>query len=246
MLSGIDICRRSVWRFAFALLISGSQGFSQDELDNPVAADVRVCPDGHTTLKDVPVRYGLLRDTEAGRKAIENLEFTPGGCSYVPGFSKTSQVVCTTCRLWYWGNETWYGSSTSLKGFARPLTEFATRLAFAGQGEDPAAVRWAQMIRSNRVEKEYVYVQVQLPVETVCSTMTNCLAQFDIHAQFMQPKRNPWGPGKETDYYYLGAGCVRVELTHYLQETNVYIKVTHDLVLDGHVTNAPCARRSKK
>lgn len=46
-----------IWRFAFALLMSGTLGFSQDELDNPLAAEVRVCPDGHTTLKDVPVLY---------------------------------------------------------------------------------------------------------------------------------------------------------------------------------------------
>ena len=58
--------------------------------------DLKTCNLGHSSLRDVPIVYGLGAGTAP--YDFESLEEWPGGC--IVG-SETHKVVCTRCRSYY-------------------------------------------------------------------------------------------------------------------------------------------------
>ena len=90
------------------------------------SADLRRCPDGHSTLKDVPISYGLPDDSPEARKEmkrqIENLEVVLGGCE-VDDTSPRVMPTCTTCRFTFnSASDTWSRSSHDIHSFKRPFS----------------------------------------------------------------------------------------------------------------------------
>jgi hypothetical protein len=122
------------------------------------SADLKRCPDGHTTLKDVPISYGLPgASTRAEWKKIdrqiENLEFVLGGC-VVDDDSPTVRPTCTTCRFGYNSRTgTWSRESRDIHSFKRPFTQLLTTFPVLAR---PRKVDYTQGIQSDRVVLEEI------------------------------------------------------------------------------------------
>ncbi|MCP3681862.1 MAG: response regulator [bacterium] len=69
------------------------------------------CPNGHTTIKCVPITYGLVEMTPELIEAEKNYEIAFGGCEVWPN-SPRFRIVCTTCEAYtYEGDSNWHEKS---------------------------------------------------------------------------------------------------------------------------------------
>ena len=72
---------------------------------------VRRCPNGHTTIKLVPITYGMIAMTPELREKEANNEVAFGGCD-MNSMGKF-KIVCTTCGAHtYEGGFPWYDKTT--------------------------------------------------------------------------------------------------------------------------------------
>jgi len=76
-----------------------------------IVTEVQRCPNGHTTIKAVPMVYGLIEMTPERQQKVENYEVAYGGC--ILDSRGKYKFVCTTC-----GSHTFEKSSDVAKGKA--------------------------------------------------------------------------------------------------------------------------------
>jgi hypothetical protein len=117
------------------------------------------CPDGHETLKDVPIAYGLLiADTpEAERElneAIKNYEMWPGGCVSTPDSPKV-KVTCTTCGFGYDAEfSSWSRSSSDRGSFTRPFSQATLAFQLISSSGLQDEIRYSQQVSLGNVRSE--------------------------------------------------------------------------------------------
>lgn len=130
----------------------------------PTAKSLKKCPNGHTTLKDVPIVYGLPPwegpAAERWRKAVENLEFVSGGC-VSSSDSPKHKVICTTCRFAHSifltpspADGYWTRKSPDLKSFPKPFSELVTSFPVPSNFQLKDPVSYTQNL-SDRLELRY-------------------------------------------------------------------------------------------
>jgi hypothetical protein len=88
--------------FIAAVLLCGLFGCDKEEpsMDSAVGKQLIVsrvqrCPNGHTTIKSVPMVYGLIPMTPETQRKAANYEAAYGGC--VVDSRGKYKFVCTTC-----------------------------------------------------------------------------------------------------------------------------------------------------
>ncbi len=117
------------------------------------------CPFGHTTLRDVPISYGLMVRSPEVQAAVDGFEMWPGGCvrATINGVSEDTKVVCTTCTYAYecYMNY-WEKHSDSSLGFSMPLTSFVASFPVFGSCSDTfvSRVTYYQRVRDGAVVGE--------------------------------------------------------------------------------------------
>ena len=117
------------------------------------------CPDGHTTLKEVPIVYGLLiAETPEARKAltedIENYKTWPGGCVITDDSPKV-RVTCTTCGFGFdaqFGH--WSRSSSDPASFTRPFSAQTSGFPRPSKDHLEDALDYSQSVYQNEVMSE--------------------------------------------------------------------------------------------
>jgi hypothetical protein len=113
---GIKVVMNLLSILAALLLVTGCQEKGPASVANPtdIAAEppkVRECPNGHTTIKLVPITYGLIELTPDRRRAEESYEVAYGGCDV--GSKGRFKIVCITCGAHtYEGSFPWYDKTT--------------------------------------------------------------------------------------------------------------------------------------
>ena len=81
--------------------------------DGGTSKTVRTCPNGHATIKLVPITYGLIRMNPELREKEAKFEAVFGGC-VVDSMGKF-KIVCTTCGAHtYEGKFPWYDKTTKV------------------------------------------------------------------------------------------------------------------------------------
>src|SRR5262245_24304398 len=90
---------------------------------HPTSATLKQCPDGHTTLKDVPIVYGTPPFAGPAAKrwqeSIQKFEMWSGGCVSEPDSPKV-RPTCTTCGFGYDSEfDHWSRESADIKTFKR-------------------------------------------------------------------------------------------------------------------------------
>lgn len=125
----------------------------------PTAESLQKCPSGHTTLKEVPISYGLPPfkgvAAEEWEKKVENLEFVPGGCC-VSDDSPTREVICTTCRFAHSISSTrspedgsWTRISPDADSFPRPVSGLVRGFPVPNEKQLKGAVSFTQSLSDN-------------------------------------------------------------------------------------------------
>ena len=125
---------------------------------NAVAASVKVCPDGHKTLKNVPISYGTPSFAPEHRKAREDavarFEYWPGGCVVGPD-SPTNRVTCTTCGLGLNAEYSfWSANRQSPSQFSRPFSAPILSFPIPGTNSLFSGPTYHQTIREGGVQQE--------------------------------------------------------------------------------------------
>src|SRR5438034_4420628 len=122
------------------------------------SADLKQCPDGHTTLKDVPISYGVpgastRAEWKKLQRQIDNLEFVLGGCE-VGEYPPMVRPMCTTCRFGYNSRTgTWSRASHDIHSFKRPFSELLTSFPVLAH---PRKVEYKHGVKSDTVAVEEV------------------------------------------------------------------------------------------
>jgi hypothetical protein len=125
----------------------------------PVGKPGNRCPDGHTTLKDVPIIYGLLAiDTpeqkEKLNQAIKSYRIWPGGCVSTIESPKV-RVTCTTCGFGFEAEfNHWSRSSPELASFTRPFSHQTSTFPKPSKPELKDTVEYNQSVYRNEVIDE--------------------------------------------------------------------------------------------
>ncbi len=93
---------KTIGAFIAAVLVCGLSGCDKEEasMDSEVGKQLIVsrvqrCPNGHTSIKAVPMVYGYILMTPETRRKAANYEAAYGGCG-VDSRGKY-KFVCTTC-----------------------------------------------------------------------------------------------------------------------------------------------------
>lgn len=167
-----------------AALVSGCNGNTEPKVITPLAfpassprsrdaalSQIKVCPDGHATLKNVPISYGLPsfapEQVKLREAALLRLEYWPGGCVVGPD-SPTHRVTCTTCGLGCDGRpDSWSGYARSLSHFKRPFSPLMASFPVPATNVLVASPTFYQAFTSNRVVFESVSYQTTEPYADV-------------------------------------------------------------------------------
>lgn len=154
---------------------------------NLTASQVKVCPDGHTTLKDVPIVYGLLTSDAKTKAALAAGDFSPGGCVVTPD-SPTSRVVCTTCGFGYdRSSGDWHGFAEfqSPDKFKRPFSTLMASFPVPSTNQLVETPRFHQSFTTKRVTSEGVSYSTSEPFEEVAQRIDSW-----FKAQKLKPMRH--------------------------------------------------------
>jgi hypothetical protein len=188
------------------------------------SADLKQCPDGHTTLKDVPIRYGLpAASTKAEWKEIdrqiENLEFILGGCEISEDSPKV-RPTCRTCRFAYDSqSNTWSRRSSDVHTFRRPFTELLMSFPLPA---NPRKLEYEQGVQSDRVVLEAVVFTASKDQPELKSRIDEWFAAHKIRASYSEPYYWPgilreWkASGISIRFSWDGTDELFVWLTHYI------------------------------
>lgn len=151
----------------FSSLLLCLLGLSGAWANEPSAKSLKVCPNGHTALKDVPILYGLPvfdgPEGKALREAVKKSEVALGGCEVMPD-SPRQVVRCTTCRFTYSILSTdrpkegsWRLSSSDPAAFQIPLSELVRSFPLPVKSQTKGVPTYTQSLdRKYRVESESV------------------------------------------------------------------------------------------
>lgn len=150
------------------------------------SVDLKRCPDGHTSLKNVPIAYGLsTMDRKELERRINNLEFVMGGCE-VESDSPRVRPTCTTCRFGYDSrSRTWSRSSQDIRSFKRPFSSLLTSFPVL---QHPRKVEYEQRVRSDRVVAEEIVYTASQDHPELKARIDQWFSAHHIIVTYTQPK----------------------------------------------------------
>ena len=184
------------------------------------SADLKRCPDGHTTLRDVPIVYGVPSvPSDVIARHVRRFDYILGGCDVMPD-SPRVRPTCTTCRFGYDSQAmTWSRHSADPRSFQRPFSPLLTSFP------RPAHLRSAdylQEVRDDRVISEEIWFSAGRDQPTLKADIDHWFrnhgirATFTAHASF-QPNPRWQARDVSVSFDYGGDGEMRVWFTHRLQ-----------------------------
>lgn len=154
---------------------------------SPLASQMRACPDGHSTLKNVPIAYGLINFDDKTKAAASRLEFWPGGCVITPD-SPTNIVVCTTCGFAYDSRlGSWHGFAEfqTPNQSKRPFSTLMASFPIPSTNQLVESPRFGQSFTTNGVTYESVSYSTSEPFEEVAQRIDSWFT-----AQKLKPMRH--------------------------------------------------------
>jgi hypothetical protein len=186
----------SVGMMALALLSAFSQQKAKPPTPLngiPVSMPWSQCPNGHTSLKKVPIIYGLLAfENEEARakweKGVENFEHVAGGCCVEPGSPKY-RLTCTTCRFSYhqYGSPgSWILSSEQTNLFPKPLGSLLLNFPMSEKSHLKGTTYYTQAYNDrSALSYESVSFQTTEPASEKVAEISEWLKQKGIETSFI-------------------------------------------------------------
>lgn len=166
-------------------------GFSAE----PTARSLGKCPNGHSTLKNVPIIYGLPpfegERAQQWNKGFENLEFVPGGC-VVSFESPSNQVICTTCRFAHSISTTnspndgsWSRRSPDAESFPKPISSLVKSFPIPTKEQQKESVSYSQNLSDTlQVWSEGVSCRTSMPLNELKVQVNEWLKAQSIECDF--------------------------------------------------------------
>lgn len=126
----------------------------------PTSATLKQCPDGHTTLKDVPIVYGTPPfDGPAAKRwqeRIQRFEMWSGGCVSTPDSPKV-RPTCITCGFGYDSEfDHWSRESADITTFKRAFSPLIASFPKPTVKHQKGELRYYQSVSTNRVAYQSV------------------------------------------------------------------------------------------
>ena len=202
----------------------GLNGWAVEPPKNPTAATLRICPDGHTRLRDVPIAYGYIIPDDDFLKKEANHEVIRGGCVVGP----TKEVVlCLECGFRYDTTfKYWQLTSDKLVSLKRELSPLIVRVPFPHDAQPT----YQQKIRAGNVGMDVVWFHsAQSPV-SLSALFKKYLESQGLH---VEEESRSWGDEKEQYFNLtsdLGNKKVRVVIMeHKITKSNsVHFEIGDD------------------
>lgn len=199
---------------------SDQRNISSRSKHHPTSAELKMCPYGHATLKDVPIVYGLpnFADKVAMsnmHKAIETFKMWDGGDCVYPD-SPTVKVTCVTCGFRYYNSDSecglWSRSSSEKGSFRHPFSPMLDGFPFPPTKEVVGAIEYSQWLETNSVWMESVSYTSRESQPIVFARTTNWLARFNITTPREQMLNHKTLGGTKRNIYNWGHLSVSVML----------------------------------
>ena len=166
---------------ASLLSVAGAEQHASVELlgggrpRHPIAATLKLCPDGHATLKDVPILYGLPPFARLAAKRFEErikrYEIWPGGCQQMPD-SPAVRPTCITCgfgfdsRFLHWSRE-----SPDITTFKRPFSPLIVSFPKPRPEHQKGAFGYNQSVSTNQVVSQNVSYSSSEPWDSLIGSI---------------------------------------------------------------------------
>ena len=145
-----------------------------------LASEIKVCPDGHATLRDVPIRYGRGSGTI---KPSNEFEYWPAGCCGPPN-PPSNRVTCTTCRL---GTDSasgfWSASAPSPAAFKRPFSTLIAGFPIPTTNLLTHPQSFTQTIQGDRLVIENLFYATKSPAAEVSKQIDEWIRKTEPSAQ---------------------------------------------------------------
>lgn len=153
------------------------------------SADLKRCPNGHATLKDVPIHYGLsVMDPKEIERHVKNLDFILGGCEIEPG-SPTVLPTCTTCRFRYHSDSaTWSRRSSDMRSFRQPFTPLLVSYPVLAR---PRSIEYEQWLRRDRLVSEEIVYTASKDHPELTQRVNDWFADHRIKPTYTETGRSP-------------------------------------------------------
>ena len=152
---------------------------------HPTSAELKMCPYGHKTLKDVPIFYGTPDFTDKAsvsnmNEEIDTYQAWHGGCVFSYD-SPTTRVTCVTCGFGYDSDlELWSRKSSDKASFRHPFSSMLESFPLPPTNMVVGAVEYRQSLNTNTVCMESVSYTSCESQPIVFTRTTNWLAQLNI------------------------------------------------------------------
>lgn len=154
------------------------------------AANLRQCPHGHSTLKDVPIEYGLLDfsgpEGQALQEAINNYEIWPGGCTPMSAPGQT-RVICTSCGFSFDDfMQAWMRQSDDPSSFVRPFSGPTNSFPRPTVEEQQGTTSYGQDIADGKVVAERLTYITKEDVQALMVRIREWLSLHDNQTQYSE------------------------------------------------------------
>jgi hypothetical protein len=194
------------------------------ELGWTSVSQIKVCPNGHTTVRLIPVIYGFVDQSviERARRG----EVWWGGCGYSAEYHDTERVTCKTCG---YGCNTkvglWDGEFSTPQKCIPPLSGLVTSFPMPAADKLVGSPRFSNEVRRKRVGDERVNYETTENFSALVDRIDQWVRAHGIHAD-RKVDNNPTQPsatwyGEKTDvsiYSSGGSNELRVSVTHKVSE----------------------------
>lgn len=209
-----------------ASAISGMLSFDFTSQNSVVASQLKNCPDGHTTLKDVPIFYGLPGMTKESEDALARFEFWAAGCCTLGPNSPTNRVTCTTCGL---GVDidfrSWSADWRTPSRFSRPFSELFRSFPTPATNFVVVGPIFHQTVRAKRVQHERLTYTSREPKTELVKKVDAWFQSQGLKA-FKQAKAAQV-PDQKTELVTWDTGTFSVRLNHFEPGEITEIQVTN-------------------
>ena len=194
---------------------------------HPTSATLKQCPDGHTTLKDVPIIYGTPPfdgpAAEHWQRSIQKYDMWSGGCLKMPD-SPTVRPTCTTCGFGYdshFGH--WSRASADIWTFKRSFSPLVASFPKPGATHQKGAFRYTQSVSTNRVVSQSVSFTSSEPRDSLVGRINAWFKTNGITTSYTEGEHTVTFDGSQKLISDRRAESVRVMFQHMKKDGDSWV-----------------------
>ena len=150
---------------------------------------IRRCPYGHSSLRKIPIVYGMPMSSATLDKALDDCEVVLGGCVIGP-HSPRKALMCTNCKFVFhppreqWDKGYWTRRSTDLASFRDELPSKLAHFPRPKKEDLIGLPAYTQSVMNGSEGSSSVEYVTREPFAVVSDEIVRFLATNNLHAQY--------------------------------------------------------------